>query len=102
MKRVLDPVSPGELLEQEFLQPMGISQQRLAQEIAVAPQLVQEIIAGRRAITADIDLRLCRFLGLSNGYWLRAQAAYDTEVAQESLADVLEKITPWSELGRTG
>lgn len=95
MKRVLDPVSPGELLDQEFLKPMGISYQRLANEIAVAPQLIHEIITGRRAITADLDLRLCRFLGLSNGYWLRAQAAYDTELAQESLAEVLERITPW-------
>ena len=95
MKRVLDPVSPGELLDQEFLKPLGISHQRLANEIAVAPQLIHEIITGRRAITADLDLRLCRFLGLSNGYWLRAQAAYDTEVAQEKLSGVLEKITPW-------
>jgi addiction module HigA family antidote len=53
-------------------------------------------VAGRRAITADTDLRLCRFFGLSNGYWLRAQAAYDTEVAQESLFKTLEKIKPWS------
>ena len=95
MKRVLDPVSPGELLEQEFLKPMGISHQRLAQEIVVAPQLIHEIITGKRAITADLDLRLCRYLGLSNGYWLSAQAAYDTEVAQESLAEILERITPW-------
>ena len=55
-----------------------------------------EIVAGRRAITADTDLRLCRFFGLSNGYWLRAQAARDTEVAEEALADQLEHIKPWS------
>lgn len=95
MKRVLEPVSPGELLEQEFLKPMGISHQQLAKAIGVSPQSVHEIISGRRAITADFDLRLCRFLGLSNGYWLRAQAAYDTEIAQENLADILERITPW-------
>ena len=55
---------------------------------------IGQIVAGKRAITADTDLRLCRFFGLSNGYWLRAQAAYDTEVAEHELADELEKITP--------
>ena len=59
-------------------------------------QRIGEIVAGRRSITADTDLRLCRFFGLSDGYWLRAQVAYDTEVAQERLADELEKIHPWS------
>jgi addiction module HigA family antidote len=57
---------------------------------------IGEIVAGKRAITADTDLRLCRFFGLSNGYWLRAQAAYDTEVAEEALAETLAKIKPWS------
>jgi addiction module HigA family antidote len=93
--RQLNPVTPGELLFEEFLKPMGISQYRLAKQIDVPPQRISEIIAGRRSITADTDLRLCRFFGLSNGYWLRAQAAYDTEVAQERLAEVLAKITPW-------
>ena len=55
---------------------------------------IGQIVAGKRAITADTDLRLCRFFGLSNGYWLRAQAAYDTEVAEHELADELAKITP--------
>ena len=95
LKRTLDPVAPGELLEEEFLKPMGVSHQELAKAIGVSPQLIRSIIAGQRAVTAEVDLRLCRFLGLSNGYWLRAQAAYDTEVAQEKLSGVLEKITPW-------
>lgn len=95
MKRELDPVAPGELLHHEFLEPMGISQYRLAKEIGVPPQRISEIVAGHRAITADTDLRLCRFFGLSNGYWLRAQAAYDTEVVEEKIADVLAKIKPW-------
>jgi proteic killer suppression protein len=56
-----------------------------------------EIVAGKRAISADTDLRLCRFLGLSNGYWLRAQAAHDTEVAARKLARALKNITPWSQ-----
>jgi plasmid maintenance system antidote protein VapI len=67
-------------------------------EIGVPAQRISDIVAGKRAITADTDLRLCRFFGLSNGYWLRAQAAYDTEVAEEALAGTLAKITPWREL----
>ena len=93
--RELDPVTPGELLAEEFLKPMGLSQYRLAKEIDVPAQRISEIVAGRRSVTADTDLRLCRFFGLSNGYWLRAQAAYDTEMAEDRLADILEKITPW-------
>jgi addiction module HigA family antidote len=96
MDEKLKPVSPGELLLEEFLLPMGITRYRLAKEIGVPAQRIGEIVAGRRAITADTDLRLCRFFGLSNGYWLRAQAAYDTEVAEEALADQLAHITPWS------
>ena len=80
--RELDPVTPGELLSEEFLKPMGLSQHHLDKEIGVPPQQISEIVAGQRAITADTDLRLCRFLGLSDGYWLRAQAAYNAEVAQ--------------------
>ena len=94
--RKLDPITPGELLLEEFLRPMGISQYRLAKEIDVPAQRISEIIAGKRSITADTDLRLCRFFGLSNGYWLRAQAAYDTEVAERSLAPVLNRIRPWA------
>jgi antitoxin HigA-1 len=93
----LKPVTPGELLSEEFLKPMGISQYRLAKEIGVPAQRIGEIVAGRRSITADTDLRLCRFFGLSNGYWLRAQVAHDTEVAEEALADQLREITPWRE-----
>jgi addiction module HigA family antidote len=97
----LNPVSPGELLLEEFLKPMGISQYRLAKEIHVPAQRIGEIVSGKRTITADTDLRLCRFFGLSNGYWLRAQAAYDTEVAAEELADALEEIRPWKEMRAT-
>jgi antitoxin HigA-1 len=91
----LKPVTPGELLLEEFLKPMGISQYRLAKEIDVPAQRISEIIAGKRAVTADTDLRLCRFFGLSNGYWLRAQVAHDTEVAEVALAEKLKKIKPW-------
>jgi addiction module HigA family antidote len=74
---------------------MGITQYRLAKEIGVPAQRISEIVAGNRAITVDTDLRLCKFFGLSNGYWLRAQVAYDTEIAQETLAKALIKIKPW-------
>jgi antitoxin HigA-1 len=80
--RKLKPVTPGELLLEEFLLPMGLSRYRLAKEIGVPGQRIGEILAGKRAIT--------------NGYWLRAQAAYDTEVAEETLAEVLKRIKPWS------
>ena len=93
----LPPIHPGEILMEEFLKPMGISQYRLAKEIGVPAQRISEIVAGKRSITADTDLRLCRFFGLSNGYWLRAQAAHDTEVAERDLMKVISKIKPWSE-----
>lgn len=93
----LNPVTPGELLREEFLKPMGLSQYRLAKEIGVPAQRIGEIVSGKRSITADTDLRLCRFFGLSNGYWLRAQVAYDTEVAEEALSEILKKIKPWQE-----
>lgn len=98
----LSPVTPGELLREEFLIPMGLSQYRLAKEIGVPAQRIGEIVAGKRSITADTDLRLCRFFGLSNGYWLRAQAAHDTEVAEEALSKILKEIRPWKELQTAG
>jgi addiction module HigA family antidote len=94
--RKLKPITPGELLQAEFLKPLGITQYRLAKEIGVPAQRIGEIVAGRRSITADTDLRLCRFFGLSNGYWLRAQIAHDTEVAARALAAELRKIRPWN------
>ena len=96
MARVLDQVTPGELLWQEFMAPLGLSRYRLAKEIDVPAQRIGDIVNGKRAITADTDLRLCRFFGLSNGYWLRAQSAYEIEVAQRELAPVLKKIKPWA------
>jgi addiction module HigA family antidote len=95
MKREIPPVSPGEMLLEEFLKPGGLSQYRLAKEIGVPPQRIGEIVAGRRAITADTDLRLCRFFGLSDGWWLSLQAKYDTEMARDAMADVLSQIKRW-------
>src|SRR5574337_664011 len=94
--RKLKPVRPGELLREEFLIPMGLTQYRLAKEIGVPAQRIGDVVLGKRAVTADTDLRLCRFFGLSNGYWLRAQAAYDTEVAERTLGPKLARIKPWT------
>lgn len=95
MIEYIDPVSPGELLKEEFLVPMGISQYRLAKETGIPAQRIVQIVLGRRSVTADTDLRLCRFFGLTDGYWLRAQAAYDTQLARRRLSDDLDKIVPW-------
>ncbi len=95
--RMLDPVTPGELLLEEFLKPMGLSQYRLAKLIDVPSQRISEIVGGKRSITADTDLRLCRFFGLSKGYWLRAQAAHDAEMAERTIGPALARIIPWSE-----
>ena len=93
--RKITPITPGELLKEEFLVPMNITQYRLAKEIGVPAQRIGAIVSGNRSITADTDLRLCRFFGLSNGYWLRAQAAYDTEIAEDKLSKELKHIRPW-------
>lgn len=92
----LKPITPGEILLEEFLKPMGLSRYRLAKEVGVPAQRIGDIVSGKRAITADTDLRLCKFFGLSNGYWLRAQAAHDTEVAERNLAPLLSNIRPWT------
>ena len=86
----------GRVAERGVSEPLGISQYRLAKEIGVPAQRIGQIVLGNRRITADTDLRLCRFFGLSDGSWLRAQEAYDLEVAREKIAPVLKRIKPWS------
>ena len=88
------PISPGEMLAEEFLKPLGMSNYRLAKEIGVPAQRIGEIVAGRRSITADTDLRLCRFFGLSDGWWLRLQAHHDMRKARVALAKQLARIKP--------
>ena len=95
MAKKLDPVTPGEILAEDFLAPMGITKYRLAKEIDVPPQRIGDIVAGKRSITADTDLRLCTFFGLTEGYWLRAQVALDIEVAKRELKSQLARIQPW-------
>ena len=96
MRKKLKPASPGEMLAEEFLKPLNMSNYWLAKEIGVPAQRIGDIIAGRRGITADTDLRLCRFFGLSDGWWLRLQADYDTEIARAGLVKTLAKIKPWA------
>lgn len=90
--RTIAPVSPGEMLDEEFLKPLGLTKYRLAKDIGVPPQRIGDIVAGKRAITADTDLRLCRYFGLSDGWFLRGQASYDTAMAREALSEELDRI----------
>ncbi len=90
--RKVRPVSPGEMLEEEFLKPLGLSKYRVAKEIGVPAQQIGDIVSGKRSVTADTDLRLCRYFGLSDGWWLRCQANYDTILAKECMGAILSKI----------
>lgn len=90
-KRDFAPIHPGEILVTEFLEPMGITQYRLAKDISVTPRRINEIAHGRRAITADTALRLGRFFGMEAEFWLNLQSHYDMEIAQEALRAQLEK-----------
>ncbi|MDP3133965.1 MAG: HigA family addiction module antitoxin [Burkholderiaceae bacterium] len=90
--RTVTPVSPGEMLEEESLKPLGLTKYRLAKDIGVPPQRIGDIVADKRAITADTDLRLCRYFGLSDGWWLRGQANYEMAVARESMGEALARI----------
>ena len=89
-KRDFPPVHPGEILKVEFLEPMGISQYRLAKDIGVTPRRINEIVHGRRSITADTALRLGRFFNMEAQFWLNLQTHYDMEVALEALEDRLD------------
>ena len=90
----LPPIHPGEILLEDFLKPMGITQYRLAKEIGVAQGRIGEIVAGKRAMTPDTGLRLSRFFGMNEGFWVGLQTDYDTALAKRALADVLARIRP--------
>jgi addiction module HigA family antidote len=91
MKNKFEPVHPGEILLEDFLQPMGITQYRLAKEINVHPRRINEIIHGKRSISADTALRLSRYFGLSERFWLNLQARYSLEKEKDKLEGRLEK-----------
>jgi addiction module HigA family antidote len=87
----LAPIHPGEILLEEFLEPLGISQYRLAKDISVPPRRINEIVHGIRAITADTALRLARYFGTSERFWLNLQVRYDLEIEKDRLGSRLEK-----------
>jgi addiction module HigA family antidote len=95
-KREVSYPTPGEILVEEFLKPMGLTQYRLAKEIGVPQRRIGEIIAGKRAITTDTGLRMSRFFGLSDGFWERLQIDYDLAVAKDEMAETLERIKPYA------
>ena len=88
--RKLMPIHPGEILLEEFLNPMGMSQYRLAKGISVSPRRINEIVHGKRAVTADTALRLSRFFGMSERFWLNLQMRFDLQKEKERLGDRLE------------
>ena len=90
IKKKLHPVHPGEVLLEEFLKPMGLSQNRLALDIGVPPRRINEIVLKKRRITADTALRLSRYFGTSPQFWLGLQTDYDLDIAGEELGDRLE------------
>jgi addiction module HigA family antidote len=89
--KLLAPVHPGEVLLEDFLKPMGLSQYRLARGLSVPPRRINEIVLGKRAITADTALRLSRFFGTTDRFWLNLQTSYDLDVERDRLAPRLSK-----------
>lgn len=90
-QRKLAPIHPGEVLNEEFLVPLGISQYRLAKDISVPPRRVNEIVLGKRGITADTALRLSRYFGTTDRFWLNLQARYDLEIERDRLGRRLDR-----------
>ena len=91
----MPPIHPGEILMEEFLRPLGVSQYRLARDLSVPPRRINEIVHGKRGISADTALRLARYFGTSDRFWLNLQIRYDLEVQIDHLGDRLEReVTP--------
>ena len=90
MKKI-DPVHPGEILFEEFLKPMGISQNQLGRDLGVSPRRINEIIHGKRGVTADTALRLAAYFGNSSSFWLGLQMDYDLDVAEDTLAPRIKR-----------
>ena len=87
----LPPVHPGEILQEEFLEPLGITQYRLSKNLSVPPRRINEIVHGKRSISADTALRLARFFGTTERFWLNLQARYDLETEKDALGPRLER-----------
>jgi antitoxin HigA-1 len=93
----LPPIHPGEILLEEYLKPMGISQYRLARSLSVPPRRINEIVHGKRGVSADTGLRLARFFGTSERFWLNLQTRYDLEVEKDRLGERLrDEVSPWA------
>ncbi len=91
----MDPVHPGEILMKQFLKPMGMSQNRLAIEISVPPRRINEIVKGKRRVTADTAMRLVRFFSMTPQYWMGLQADYDLDIAQDVLEEkIIQEVRP--------
>jgi len=90
----LPDIHPGVILNEDFLAPLGVSQYRLAQAVAVPPRRINEIVHGKRAISADTALRLARYFGTTPDFWINLQAQYDLRQAEKSLKKVMDKIEP--------
>lgn len=89
---LLAPVTPGEMLQEEFLDPLGLTPYRVAKDIGVPVTRIYDIVAGKRAVTAQTDLLLCRYFGLSEGWWLRLQAHHDIQIARRAFATQLNQV----------
>lgn len=89
-----EPIHPGEVLDLEYLEPLGVTQYRLAVSISVPPRRINEIVHGKRRITADTALRLARYLGTSEAFWLNLQGRFDLETERDRLTSVLDAIEP--------
>ncbi len=92
--KTMPPIHPGEVLMEEYLEPLGITQHRLAIAIGVPPRRINEIVHGKRRITADTALRMARYFGTSERFWMNLQGRYDLEVERDRLVDTLDGITP--------
>ena len=90
-KEKLAPVHPGEILLEEFMQPLGLSQTRLGRDLGVSPRRINEIVHGKRSVTADTALRLSRYFGTSAEFWLGLQADYDLDLATDRLSDRIDR-----------
>ena len=94
IKRDFAPIHPGEILSEEFLEPMSVSQYQLAKSIGVPALRISQIVRGKRAVAAETALRLSKYFGLNDSYWLRLQARFDEQVAKQELARELARIEP--------
>ena len=95
----MPPIHPGEVLMEEYLEPLGITQHRLAIAIGVPPRRINEIVHGKRRITADTALRMARYFGTSERFWMNLQGRYDLEMERDRLVDKLDEITPLKSAG---